>query len=597
MRRVRVLGAVALLLALGAARGSGAAASDEDALRRRVERFYVLSYLNRYGEMWEIFTPELKRRLGGDKKEYIRTSRQAGFELYSSRIESVSVLGASATVDVAIQAQLPGQVDASWRRHRMAWRSDAAEGWLYAGSLDITAQESSTEGQELLPVPKAPAAVDAPDEKLPLRERVVPPAPAAETAPAETAPPAARAPAPAPRAAPGGERWDLVAVPPPGATAPRGVEAAPQAPAPSAQAPAPAPPAMLPPERTADAAPKPAPSSRLAADEEPIETLVRRAKEASGLRRLRALDKIRDSHDRRLVPLIAQAMPEAPTSAAIVFLDKLALLGDASHAHLAVPRLGADEPELRRAAFHALAELGGPGQIAAVADALAAETAVMPRIAGLRALGALGKGDARAGMLVAQVVGDTRASDAEREAAARAAGAARFAEAEPALLRILGEERPPLAYAAAIGAAGSLATPACVKALEGLVERGGVVETPTARPVALLAARALVAAEAPRAGAVLSRVMLLFDRDAQVVDADAVAESGDAPALVALLAHSSALVRMRAAELLGRAVESPEDAARVLPALDRALMDSNDPNVLVAIQRARERLTALAGTR
>ncbi len=54
---------------------------SEDRLRRRVKRFYVLNYLNRYGEMWEMFSADLRARLGDDRRAYVQDARRSGFEL------------------------------------------------------------------------------------------------------------------------------------------------------------------------------------------------------------------------------------------------------------------------------------------------------------------------------------------------------------------------------------------------------------------------------------------------------------------------------------------------------------------------------------
>lgn len=643
-----LLGAV---LALMVASSVPAADPGSEALRRRVQRFYVLSYLNRHGEMWELFTDELRRRMGDDKREYIASARQAGFELFASRIDSVELReGGAAVVDVSIQVQMPGSVEVTWRRHRMAWRS-GEDGWRYAGSLDITHEERdvAADSAELKPVQQASPPQEPVDDLLPPRRRVS----GREDRPRAVEPRKGAVPslepAPAPPGDPlEGDRWDLVALPPEGKLPPAEIErasAVTPSPAPGAGSPSGAPsgsvepqapkpasaptsserserPQWLPPDRAAVASEpgmqperveprrdeKRTARSEIPRDEstreaivasaadagdESIDELVRRAMDAGGLKRLRALEKIRHSTHERLPALAVQALPHAPISSQVVLIERLAALGTRADAGAVLPWIDSDVVDLRAAALGALGELGSVEHAPLVHAALERETAPAARVAALRSLGQLGGGGSPGADAIARALADTRLSDDERAAAAEAVAVARLAEAEPALLRVLGQGRPHRTFLASMAAAGRLASPALVRGLESLAAEGGVVESlHGSQPLRLLALRALCTAEVEGAGLRLAREMLAVGTAASAFDVDRAAETGETRALVELLAHPAVLVRVRAADLLGRSVADDSVAAMALPAIERAEREDHDPRVLQALARARERLSA-----
>jgi hypothetical protein len=605
MRRLRV---PLLLLLATFASAAARAGDDEAALRRRVERFYVLSYLDRHGEMWEIFAPSLQHQLGDDRGAYARSARGSGFELFASRIDAVNVRGASATVDVAIQVQLPGTTDVQWRRHRMAWQLDPDRGWLYAGSLDVTHEQHDVGDAPLEAQPVGGVHEESPDELLPLREPMAEPSKSTVTSP--------------PRE--GNERWDLVAIPPPDRAAPAAtapIPATPQAPAATPprgeaapRAEAAAPPVreaaeqvarLEPPERAApESLPKPPPAlpprrhetARVAEPEliddapEALNTLVRRAALASGLVRVRAIEKLRKVADPVAADLMVSMIDQAGPDSAVFFLERIAVLGRSEHAKVAHTRLDAPEGFVRAAAARVLGELGGPQDVPLLASMLRAELETSVRVEVLRALGLLGGDPA-----VVEVLADEQRGDAERAVAARAVAASPSPAAEPAVLEILRRRSPRATFLATIDAAGRLATPASIEALDRLVESGGTVDLDLlSSSVRLAALRALVRAEAPRAGERLSLEMMAIGMDAAPGDVDLVAESGDAEALLSLLAHLSAPVRRRAAELSARVIQAPDAAARAAARLDEALPGENDNDVLLAIHAARERLRAAA---
>lgn len=621
MRRAALLAAGLAFAFVALAPPASAARDDEDRLRRRVKRFYVLNYLNRYGEMWEMFSADLRERLGDDRQAYVKTSRNSGFELYESRIEEVELKGAVASVEVVLRAQLAGSLDLSSRRHRMLWRFEDGD-WRYAGSVDVThvLDEDAERRVELQPPGRARAPEVPEDNLLPPRVRVRPSEPD-ESEPREES-----------RSAEG-ERWDLVAVPPPGRSAPGERPAEAEAPseagagspreerpaagtAPPAKEAARARPAaapeaeepvrraeLLPPERASapPTPPRPAPDAHgrrprySDADYEKGTRMLRKA--VSGLlpRRIRALEALRRLDDPRLAALMARALPEAPAGTAEVFLDEIARHDAWKQAEAVAAALDRDEPEVRAAAADALRRLGATELAPRLARAAREETLDGPRAEALRAHAELA--GAAAEPLLTAALADPEAGPRTLRAAALAAGRCGCpALGEPlrSLARRTGFEE---AAAAALHAAGRLGDEGSLAFLEEIAEgrlrlpaqAGGELDG------ALEARRGLALSGLPGAGEALAATVLERGMRAGSEDAVLVAGTGELGALLALLEHPVPALRRRAADLVGRVVESEADSRRALEAIAEALVDENDPVAFDALLDARSRLGEAGG--
>jgi hypothetical protein len=570
--------AAAVLCALVARAAIGSDAGTEERLRRRVQRFYVLTYLDRYDEMWDLFAAELRARLGGDRRAYVRQARESGFELYASRIDVIELKGAAASVDVRLDVRLPGSVEVTVRRHRMAWRFEDGE-WHYLGSLDVThAGEATLEGVELLPPPR----VATPPYEEPPRSLVPLAPPAARPAAPPDAAGAARASA---------ERWDLVAIPPPGREP--DVEHA-AAPAPQVEAPASSPsleaPSMPAAEPVAGPAPPaPAPETK----DVQLAVLVNKAVESNPATRNRVLAKLRSQWEPGLAPLMARALPRASAPVAIAFLEQIARYGDGAHADACRPLLDHEDAGVRSAAFEALGEIGSSQHVDVVVAAARRELAQGARAAAVAAAGRLGGGEAAA--LARDEMADVHVSPGVLASAARAAGVLRDVASEGLLLGLASRLSPPAAVAAAIDALARLRTAAAMEALRRLATSRDVLrEVPPAREVRLLALRALAGLGETGAGPALAEHLLRQGQAASASDVALVAACGDPDALVALLPHPHPLVRRRAADFLSRAAVSAEQAERAASALQSALAEEGDGDTLVALDAARLRLLVLA---
>lgn len=572
--------AIAALLGLAAVALAPPATGGDDGearLRRRVKRFYVLTYLNRPGEMWEMFSASLRERLGGDRREYARSARGSGFELYSSRIERIEMRGETAVVDVSLQARLAGALEINARRHRMAWVHEDGS-WRYAGSVDVTHAEVEAEEADLQP----PSRVRAPEQPEP--EELLPPLRAVEL--------------PGPEEQPGserdGERWDLVAVPPGG----RGTE--PEArPLPERAtetegepaAPAPAPP---PPSRRASPEPSASPDRAPAgtvADEGTVR-LVEKALLGALPRRQRAVARLRRSADPGLADLVAGALPRAPATTAAAFLELLASRGSPRHADAVAVRVEDPDARVRTAALGALGALGGSRHVPLLAARLEGESLDVLRRQAAQALGQVGGPEAGERLHAALA----SAGDAPSVVAAivRALGRVGHGPAAGDLVALLDGDAHPDVALAAVAAAGRLATPAAVAALERLLDGAtgwAGVSAATRRHEVLLA---LVAAGAEGAGDRLALELLAQGIEARPADVDAVAAGGSVRALADLLGHPSPAVRRRCLQLAGRFVDGPDEARLALDAIDAAFLEEGDGVTLLALVEARERLQRLA---
>ena len=578
---------------VGPARAAGDVHPSEAALRRRVQRFYVFSYLNRHGEMWEMFSAALQEQLGSDRKEYVRSARAQGYELYSSQIEGLSMDGDVGVVSVRIQVQVAGATAITWRRHRMIWRLEDGQ-WAYSGSADVSSEDPEDQAQ-LQAVPGTNLGPFTGEELLPPREAV-------STSPPATPAPASKAAssAPTPAISTTAERWDLVAIPPAGTELPTPT---PKAPLPSAEdapthdasvtsspMPAPAPPPA------SSALPTPAqPAPIVKQDPVPggegsLAELVRKAAHGNLVRRLRALDAIRDVRDRSLVPLIVQSIGDAPPDSVAVFLDKLAEFGAVKELAIIRAQLGSTSPLVRSAAVRAVGDLGGPADQPAV-EALLSDSFREVRVDALSALGRLGGAP---GPALARVLADpARASD-ELAAAASAAGLARAVECEDELLALMARLLPAVASVAAIEACGRLGTGGCVSALRSLLAGNDRLEARgMSLPLRLLAARALAGSGADGGGLALANALVEFPDSSSSGDADIVASTGELRGLLVLLGHPRSMVRRRAAELTGRAVDGLQDRELALAALTSARNAEADDDTLLAMQAALERLRAM----
>ena len=595
--------AAALWLALSAATAPLAAEKEgEDRLRRRVKRFYVLNYLNRYGEMWEMFSADLRERLGGDRQSYVKTSRGSGFELYGSRIEEVTIKGSVASVEVVIQAQLAGSLDVDSRRHRMLWRFEEGD-WRYAGSVDVTYadDEDAARRVDLQPPNRAQAPEVEGDNLLPPRVRVETRAGVSE--PAEAA-----------RGAEG-ERWDLVAVPPPGERAPgvteREAETEPvqrRAEAAASEPPEQAPPAarpsraqasesaeLLPPEMASapPAPPHPEAASEQESDLADFEEgtrLLRRCVTGLLPRRIRALEEIRRLDDPRLAPLMARALPEAPAASAEVFLDEIARYEAREQLPAVLAALDRDEPVVRAAAARALRRVASVEQAPRLGRAVQTEKNDEARaeavLARAEILGPAG------GAALAALLGDELAGERTLRAAAIAAGRCGCAEVAEPLRAAVRSTRFESAAAAGLHAAGRLGDEASLAMLEQVAE--GSLRLPAEAggelDGRLEARRGLALSGQPGAGDGLARLLLDRGHRAGSEDVVLVASTGELGALLSLLDHPTAAVRRRAADLLGRVVESEADVEAAREAIAAALVDENDPVAFDALLDARERL-------
>jgi hypothetical protein len=567
-----------------------------------VKRFYVLNYLNRYGEMWELFSNDLRERLGGDRRDYVKSSRRSGFELYSSSIETVRVKGDVGSVVVVVQAQLAGSLDVTNRRHRMLWRFQEGD-WRYSGSIDVTHAEDDAApvaAADLQPPSRAQAQEVPPQELLPPRVRVD-----------------ARAPKPSAqerRATAGtGERWDLVAVPPPGRVAPGSAATTPVVatptsppatpPAGAAASPpavvvaetAPAEPEWLPPERASAPPPPPAaaPGEERAgsvAEYDEGTRLVRKA--VSGLlpRRMRALTRLRSLNEPRLAPLMAESLPEAPPATIKGFLAELTRYRAFGECDAVVEVLRSRDSDLRAAAARALVVLGDASHQAALETALDSEVDDAAFAQELLAFAAV-SGET-AGPRLAATLGDEGAGPATRAAAARAAGACGCEGVEEPLLALLRRERDASVTRFGLPAAGRLGGEESIALLDDVAERRLRLPAEQSDDLdgVLEARRGLAISGEADSGEALAALLLSRGMRASSEDVVLVAATGERDALLSLLAHPEPAVRRRTADLMGRVIETDEDAEAGLAAIATALVDEGDTVALDALLDARERL-------
>ncbi|MEM7243834.1 MAG: HEAT repeat domain-containing protein [Acidobacteriota bacterium] len=599
------------------------AADSEKELRRRIKRFYVLSYLNRHGELWDMFDESLQERLGGDRKQYVKQSRRSGFELYSSVISEIERKGDKAIVDVALRVQLGPGASVTTRHHRMAWVLED-ERWYYLGSLDITHRESEVDDLASLRPPSEAesAAIPESEELLPSRVEV-----AERTAPSPELEPSRER---------EGVRWDLVGVAPKGAqrpdestttpmevasAEPRETETAAAEPArPTVSEPAPSEPVTT----TTPEAPRRAPEApRLLPDEPPrievamadrpagewlppsvatarpveqvddvptvdfatAELLVRRCIHGLPMRRHSHLKKLRAARGPEIGPAIALVLPEAPPQYAVYLIEELARRGATAHAGVLEPFLDESRYQVRLAAARALAKVGGVAQVEPLVRMARDENNAILREAALRALGAIGDGQAEDGLVT--VLGDSTASSEVREAAAWAAGECGAASAVPSLVDLAGPSWPEELAGRALISLGVLGGDVAREHLERVASTLPRLRLPALKGLARLGRDG--------AGAELADALLVLEMEADSLDVDRVAATGEVEALASLLEHVKPTVRRRTLQLMGRVVDSPAQAASVLEELEDAFLLEGDDTTFGVLIETRERLKEMAG--